>query len=379
MQYFIKSTNSNILCKIALSLCCSFVILYAGNSSNNDIASERDQQKITQKYNDYEEVVYAHLKLNEQKAERITSAKAETFYYIQPEENNNSNNNNNTNKNDQSNPSETYFISGYCFSEGAPMEIARLSSYSYMKCNFDNIVAINKNAKIPNQLSTPTLAALLVPDAFSRALIGKPLYLNVGQRRFPVLGGVIMNYEKTSINLAHIVNDRKIETFLANSGIKMADVATNEAQSYISAKKEASRNQEVVFQAGTGSSQTIVTSNNTQPDPSDYLMSGGIKMISELIKAGGEVFKEDLPFLFQTKENAIYYVDLMVTDDLQSLPNLNMSGTSLARKNSLESAKTQSEISLTGSNNQTNNGNNNSNIIQQAQPLNGQGAKNVSK
>lgn len=380
MQYCIKSIKKNLLGKIALFLYCFLSVLYAGSAGNNDIASEKDQQKITQKYNDYEEVVYAHLKLNEQKPERILSAKAETFFYIRPEENNTSNSNNDANRNDQNNSSETYFISGYCFSEGAPMEIARLSSYSYMKCNFDNIVAINKNAKIPNQLSTPTLAALLVPDAFSKALIGKPLYLNVGQRRFPVLGGVIMNYEKTSINLAHIVNDRKIETFLANSGIKMADVATNEAQSYISAKKEASRNQEVVFQAGTGSSQTIVTSNNTQPDPSDYLMSGGIKMISELIKAGGEVFKEDLPFLFQTKENAIYYVDLMVTDDLQSLPNLNMSGTSLARKNSLESAKTQSEISLTGANNpSSNNGGNNSNIIQQAQPLNGQGSKNVIK
>lgn len=132
---------------------------------------------------------------------------------------------------------------------------------------------------------------------------------------------------------------------------------------------------------GTGSSQTIVTSNNTQPDPSDYLMSGGIKMIKETNQSRGrEVFKEDLPFLFQTKENAIYYVDLMVTDDLQSLPKLKYVRNFLGKKKFTESAKTQSEISLTGANNpSSNNGGNNSNIIQQAQPLNGQGAKNVAK
>lgn len=318
------------------------------NAAGNDVGTETFRDRDVNNFNDYEEVVMNHIKLNQQNNIAIANAKEDSLFFIPPPVSPSDNNNgmadsNGSNKDDNLN--EIYYLSGYCFAGEKAVDVSRLSSYSYLRCNFDRVIAQNKT-KIPDYLSSPTLATLLIPDAFSKALIGKPLYLSSGENRMSVLGGVIMNYEKTSINLAHIVNDRKIASFMMQGGIRTADVATAQAQAYLDAKRAAATEKNVAYENSANVDRTIVSENTAAPEVSDYLFNAGIKIVSELVKTGGEIFKEDLPYLFQTQGNAVYFVDIAVSREYQSLPSLNISGTSLAKDSTYSGAKNATDISL---------------------------------
>lgn len=314
-----------------------YLILFVAYSlfAANDVASSMNKQKDTNTYNDYEEVLYEHLKENESKVIKIADATKKTWHYIPPEDPNANKDSDNNSTQKDTNDTNVIFVSGYCFGQKKSIEISKLSAYAYMKCNFDDV-----NAQ---------LAALLVPDAFSKALIGKGLYLKTDTKHYTVVGGVIMNSEKTSLNLAHIVNDRKIESFLAETGIKTADIATTQAQAYLDDLKDSRTNQQAVYQSSANTDRTVVVTNSEKPVTSDYLFAGGVQFVSAMAKAGAEIFKEDLPYLFTTKESAIYFVDLMVVDAKQGqLPNLSIEGktTTITRNPNREAAKKQSDVSL---------------------------------
>lgn len=304
----------------------------------NDTAYKKTSVVKHYGQNDYEEVIYEHLKLADKEKRKVVMAKSENLYYIPP-----------IAKKSDENISKAYidslknknqhnavFLSGYCYGPDQAIEVSRLSSYVYLKCNFNNI-----NAE---------LATLLIPDAFSKALIGKPLYLKIGSNRYPVKGGVVMNYNRTSLNLAHIVNDRKIETFLAKSGISGAEVATKQAEAYLKDKK-ASRTTQEQTNIATANSAQVVTATNTQaPQVSDYLATAGVQFISALVKNGAEVFMTDLPYLFKTQKNGAYYADLMVTTQksYEQLPNISIPGT-LTRSESIKNSSKNSGITIKNS------------------------------
>jgi len=196
-----------------------------------------------------------------------------------------------------------FFAEGYC-KVSNDIKVDKLATYAYLQCDLD-------------PLGKSELTVSLVPDFYSGALIAQPLYVSAeidGRKiKIPVKSGAVLNATKTSINVASIVNDKKVKKYLAALGINSANIVTQKAQEYLEAKREASR-QESVSVAGTGQNTTIIKATQTQPPKkSDYISTAAVMVLSEVAKALGNFTLDSLDYTFFVKKGTVLYADLMLS------------------------------------------------------------------
>lgn len=56
----------------------------------------------------------------------------------------------------------------------------------------------------------------------------------------------------------------------------------------------------------------VQTTNTEKPDPLDYLVTAGVNIVSSTIKSTAEIFKKDLPYLYQVVAKTKIWIDLQV-------------------------------------------------------------------
>jgi len=194
------------------------------------------------------------------------------------------------------------FASGYCYLDNG-LEVERISTYAYLKCDF----------KEP--IGKATLAVSVTPDFYAKALIGTALYIEKDGNRFPVVSGVVLTKDKNSINIANLVNDRKIEKITTTGIYTATTVATKTAQAYLEMKQTASTTTDTNTIA-TSSGTTTVSGQNTKEIPLDnYLVSGALELVSSLSKVIGESIINELPYTFKIYPNSVFFVDVQLTND----------------------------------------------------------------
>lgn len=143
-------------------------------------------------------------------------------------------------------------------------------------------------------------------------------YIEKNGYRFDVVESIVTNEDKTSYNIATYVNDRK----LSELGWSTVEVATDEVKDYtnqyLQALKESKTRQEVVYtttDSGSNSYVTPTTVTNTQPpDPLDYLIAAGINIGASTLKTFANLFKQDLPYLYQIVGKSKIWIDLKVKE-----------------------------------------------------------------
>ena len=267
------------------------------------IKAEKQQAKIFS--DDTPEVIYEHIKTALNENTQVQKASYVNIYYVKKQKRFIK-----TTKNKHHYVS--FYLNGYC-ELPYKVTVSRLSQFVYLRCNFNK--------------GKGTLAALLVPDLYSKALVGKPIYVVLNNKRYYVKGGVIMNAQKTSINIASVINDRKIEKFIAKTGIDTANIVTKQALAYLQAKQQSEQQQQAYYDQNT--SNPIVITNYQKPQVKDYVQTAGIQILSQIIQNVSNSFFINLPYLFEVNKNTIFYTDLYVTDKYQGLPNLNVNTNSL--------------------------------------------------
>lgn len=192
---------------------------------------------------------------------------------------------------------------GYCYLD-KEIVVERLANYAYLSCNLNY------------PIGKVTLAISLVPEFYGSALIGNPLYVQKGEKRIPIKNGVVMTKDKNSINLANLVNDRKLQKMVATGLYKSAQIATVQAQAYLQERIAARQIQEtIVSPGGVGGSVVSTTTNRIAPPKEDYYLAATFAIVGELSKIIGESFVKDLPFTFKAFKNSVYYVDLQFSED----------------------------------------------------------------
>jgi hypothetical protein len=198
------------------------------------------------------------------------------------------------------------FTEGYCYVK-YDTEVEKIASYAYLSCDFESPI---KRAE---------LVVSLVPDFYAKALIAKPLYLNIidsdrKKQRVPIESGAIMTQNKLSINIANIVNDRKIEKLIASGTYVTLNAATQQAQLYLNDLRQ-SRTQQTTTQSMSIAGPSTTTATNTQkPDPNDYILAGSLQLVSDLAKVIGEAVVNNLPYTFKINKDSILYADLELTN-----------------------------------------------------------------
>lgn len=152
------------------------------------------------------------------------------------------------------------------------------------------------------------------------SLIADPKYIEKNGYRFKVSSSIVTNEEKTSYNIATFVNDRK----LAEIGWGAVSVGSDEfkthTNAYLKALESSKTKQTTDYVSVTDGSgnvypQAVQNTNTEKPDPLDYLIAGGVNMIASIAKNTAEIFKRDLPYLYQIVGQTKIWIDLQVEKD----------------------------------------------------------------
>lgn len=149
------------------------------------------------------------------------------------------------------------------------------------------------------------------------SLIADPRYIELKGVRFNVVSSIVTNESKTSYNIATFVNDRKIANIGWSSLSVSADEVKNSTNEYLQALRESQTKEEVQYVSvtdGAGNSymQPVQIQNTEKPDPLDYLIDAGINIVASTVKTTADIFKADLPYLYQIAGKSKIWIDLKV-------------------------------------------------------------------
>ncbi|MBD3822992.1 MAG: hypothetical protein IE916_00590 [Epsilonproteobacteria bacterium] len=194
------------------------------------------------------------------------------------------------------------FVRGYCYTTNE-MLVERMATYAYLECDFNE------------PFGKSSLAVSLVPEFYAKALVGNPLYIANGDKRYPISNGVVLTKDKNSLNLANVVNDHKLQKMLATGAYKGLGIVGQNAQAYIEDERASRTQQEIVVTDGIGGTTVTQATNTLPPDKATYWALAGIQFVSEISKVIGESYVQDLPYTFKVNQNRVFYVDVQLATD----------------------------------------------------------------
>lgn len=203
-------------------------------------------------------------------------------------------------------PTWPKFSEGYCYVKN-DVEVEKIATYAYLSCDFSE------------SIGKAELVVSLVPDFYAKALVAKPLYLNLidanrKKQRIPIVSGAVLTQDKHSINVANIVNDRKLEKLIAAGTYTTLNAATQSAQLYLTDLRASRVQQSYQTTATTGGVTTTSATNVQKPMASDYLIAGGLQLVTDLAKIIGESVANDLTYTFKVNGDSVMYADVELSD-----------------------------------------------------------------
>lgn len=159
-----------------------------------------------------------------------------------------------------------------------------------------------------------------VPHNQMETLFVTGLHIEKNDKKYKIENAKILNENRSSYNVATYVNNRKLEKISLDSTSKGAMAVKEGANDYLEqleqskVVEQASVGQSSIDNSGDGTviAQPVVTRNTQPPEAKDYLVKGAIDIITGTVKAVADVYKADLPYLYQIVEGSKIYVDLYV-------------------------------------------------------------------
>jgi hypothetical protein len=160
--------------------------------------------------------------------------------------------------------------------------------------------------------------ANLVSIDDENSLVVDPVYVEHRGGRYSIENSIVTNEARTSYNVATYVNDRKLaEIGWSTLGVSSEEVKVASSQ-YLKELEESRRNESLAYAdvpIGNGSTsytQAVELTNVERPRASDYIIGAGINIIASAVKSTAEIFKEDLPYLYEIVGGTKIYVDMRV-------------------------------------------------------------------
>lgn len=215
-------------------------------------------------------------------------------------------------------------VVGYCLID-ATVDIGKQPMSSSFDCN-TNIGAVK-------------LFGNFVPYHELESLFVTALHIEKNAKKYKVENAKILNEDRTSYNIATYVNNRKIEKIALESTSQAASHVQQGANDYMD-QLEASRVNQAVYM-GDGSSYSngqynppqyggngnmimnsgggLQATNVDEPVASDYIIKGAVDIVTGTIKTIADIYKADLPYLYQVVGKSKIYIDLYVNPKEMSL------------------------------------------------------------
>lgn len=203
----------------------------------------------------------------------------------------------------EENQTKTIYFTGYCFTRNA-IEVENIQGYGIVDCSFED-----------NELniSTSKMMAMFIPITSRNALIAKPIYLlGKDNKKIPIQTGVILTLDRTSLNVANFINDKKMKKLTGDLMSQTGDIALNQSVAYLNQLEESNKREEVVLNSSISGTTQTKTTNTEAPDATTYLVHSGIQFVSGLFKLGGLLLSEDKYPLFKVYQDSGFYADFVV-------------------------------------------------------------------
>lgn len=268
--------------------------IITGAAYGNKVVGESPAEAFDPRKNDESyrrEVIYNYVLFNDfKKIPGISPATSTIVKYVNTTEPA-------SNSSNASVGNETITVRGYCFIRET-IHVGKQPASLGVECE-TNIGAVTLFANLRN-----------VQEVSS--LIVDPVYIDYKNGRYKVASSIVTNEAKTSYNVATYVNDRK----LSEIGYSTVSVASDEVKTasneYLQALEDSKVKEEAIVAGGWGSNTAVTTTNTEEPDASDYMISAGINILASAIKTTAEIFKRDLPYLYEILGGTKIYIDLQV-------------------------------------------------------------------
>ena len=126
----------------------------------------------------------------------------------------------------------------------------------------------------------------------------------------------MLNEARTSYNIATYVNDRKLAEIALTSTSNAADVIKTQSSEYLRELEESRKKNTVEYaNVGQGANSYIApiqNQNTEKPNAADYIVKAGIDIVSGIVKTTADVFKKDLPYLYEIVGGSRIYVNLVI-------------------------------------------------------------------
>lgn len=285
------------------------IIKTSGNGKSNVIELDGafPQKQKEEKYS-YEKEILLNYYLQRQGVRfKVSEGEKRTFITEKKKEDNNDNNN-------EEEKNNLVSVKGYCIVEET-VDIGKQPMSANLNCN-TNIGPIK-------------FFGNYVPHNPMETLFVTGLHIEKNNRKYKIENAKILNESRSSYNVATYVNNRKLEKVAlestANSAMAVREGANDYLEQLEQSKvvEEASVGESTIDNTGSGTviAQPVVTKNTKEPEIEDYLVKGAIDIITGTVKAVADVYKSDLPYLYQIVGGSKLYVDLYVNPKEMALDN----------------------------------------------------------
>jgi hypothetical protein len=290
---------------LAAALCSSFAFgvesenIIKGSAYGDTVVNENSLGQYSRENKKYyeKEVLYNYIILNNslnQKPYEVDKEHAfRTVNLINKEVENKD-----ENKKDDVAKDDSITVVGYCnVSDDIHIGVQPMSGY--FDCNTNiGVIKIFGNVTPVNEV---------------KSIIFNPQYIDYKKTRFKVLEGAkTTNEARTSYNIATFVNDRKISEIALGSTITSADTIKTSSHEYLRALEESKRKEQTDIYTSNNNIVPVTTKNTEEPNATDYIVKAGIDIVAGVVKTTAEVFKKDLPYLYEIAKNSKIYIDVKI-------------------------------------------------------------------
>jgi len=187
-----------------------------------------------------------------------------------------------------------YFVGGYCIAM-EKTELVKSSGFTSLDCdlNFGNKYGY-RHAQV---------FASIYPDYKREIAIAIPIYATFDSGARANFNGVVLNSNKTSLNIANEVETYKIRQNIVKYGLAMSDVAYQYANAYLNQLQLSRVKQEISYiptQTPNGGVVTtpVQNTNVEAPKASEYLALAGIGLLDRILAIGADNLMADTAPLF---------------------------------------------------------------------------------
>lgn len=206
-----------------------------------------------------------------------------------------------------------YFVGGYCIATKRT-EILKSSSFSSFDCELEFG---------DGQYREVQIFAGIYPNYEKEVLVTLPIYATLPNGKRASMSGVIMNVDKTSLNIANEVESYKIRRWVAKYGLSFNNVAYKYATMYMEDLRASRRSMETTYLTTTidGSGITTTTPvqnvNTAPPSASETFALAGIELFSRLMAVGAENLLDSTAPLFTVYKGQRVWVEGVIDTDTE--------------------------------------------------------------